>query len=309
MNGKHFFTRPWSRTLAAVACTFLWGSAVPCVKIGYELFSIAPSDFGGKLVFAGCRFTVAGLVVLAMESLRQKRPALPTRDGWGEVFRLGLVLTALQYLFYYVGLSHTTGTKCSIITSVSTFISALLAHFFVQGDRLSPQKLVGCLVGFAGVVLVNASGGQLGAFNLNGDGAVLLSAVCFAVGQLLNKKVAQHQGGAVATGGHLFTGGVVLAAVGLLAGGRLTIPSWQAACMLLYLIFISSVAFSLWSLLLQYNRVSQVTVYFFLNPVFGVLLSGLMLGEEFLGASGLVALALVCVGIYIVNKGEREHVH
>ncbi|MGI6031580.1 MAG: DMT family transporter [Eubacteriales bacterium] len=302
IDAKRFFTSRWGMVATAVLCTLLWGSAVPCVKLGYELFQVAGEDTASTLLFAGSRFATAGAAVLLVDSLVHRRPALPAQGCWWDVIRLGVVLTALQYLFFYMGLSHTTGVKCSIVTSANTFLSVLVAHFFSVGDRLSVRKLMGCVVGFAGVVLINTAGGPIGAFNLRGDGFILMAALMFAAGQLLNKKLAQQCSASIATGGHLFIGGSILLVLGWVMGGQLHPVGWQAWLMLAYLILISSVSFTLWSRLLQYNPVSKVLIFFFLNPIFGVLLSGALLGEAFLSWQCVAALALVCGGIYIVNR-------
>ena len=78
--------------------------------------------------------------------------------------------------------------------------------------------------------------------------------------------------------------------------------------MLGYLAFISAMAYSLWAMLLKYNPVSKITVYGFMNPVFGVILSAFILGEaeQAFGIKSLGALILVCIGIYIVNGTKKE---
>ena len=58
--------------LPALLCTALWGSAIPAVKAGYDLFSIAGEDAAAKLFFAGMRFTIAGLLVLALVLVRRE---------------------------------------------------------------------------------------------------------------------------------------------------------------------------------------------------------------------------------------------
>ena len=76
--------------------------------------------------------------------------------------------------------------------------------------------------------------------------------------------------------------------------------------LLVFLALVSAVAYSLWGSLLIYNPVSRVTVFGFMNPVFGVLLSALLLGEtdQASGILGLLSLLLVSVGIYVVNSGK-----
>ena len=86
-------------------CGILWGSAFPSVKTGYELFQIAPEDNASKLLFAGIRFGMAGLVTILFASLKRKRACLPDRRNIAGILVLGLVQTTLQYVFFYLGLA------------------------------------------------------------------------------------------------------------------------------------------------------------------------------------------------------------
>lgn len=80
------------------------------------------------------------------------------------------------------------------------------------------------------------------------------------------------------------------------------------------MVLLSAVAQTIWSALTRYNPVGRVAVYGFLNPVFGVLLSALLLreGQQAFTTYSLAALVLVCVGIFVVNRslsplaGERR---
>ena len=89
-------------------------------------------------------------------------------------------------------------------------------------------------------------------------------------------------------------------------GGHITKVTPSGIGLLVYLALVSVVAYSLWGILLKYNPVSRVTVFGFMNPVFGVLLSALLLGEtdQASGILGLLSLLLVSVGIYVVNSGK-----
>src|SRR3546814_20482177 len=79
----------------------------------------------------------------------------------GQLTLLGLTQTGLQYIFFYVGLSYTTGVKASILNATGTFFSVLLAHFIYKNDRLSHNRILWCLVGFVGVMAVNLGVGGL----------------------------------------------------------------------------------------------------------------------------------------------------
>ena len=115
LKTKAILTKTGVVILLAAVCGILWGSAFPSVKTGYELFQIAPEDNASKLLFAGIRFGMAGLVTILFASLKRKRACLPDRRNIAGILVLGLVQTTLQYVFFYLGLANTTGVKLSLI--------------------------------------------------------------------------------------------------------------------------------------------------------------------------------------------------
>ncbi len=299
---KDFFTRPLNILIIAAAATALWGSAIPAIKIGYELFGITDSTVAVKLLFAGLRFFMAGLFVIIFNCIAHKRFIYPRKDEIKGVVVLGLVQTTLEYIFFYLSLIYLTGVKGSILNSIGNFFAVIIAHFAFKDDKINMRKSIGCLLGFAGVVLCCFEQGFDFSFKFRGDGFILIAAFCFALGSVITKFVTRKTDSVTATGYQLAIGGSVLIAIGLGFGGRLGIPGIQALAMLLYLAVLSSLAFTLWAQLLKYNPVGKISVYCFLNPVFGIILSGIMLGEDIFNIRTLVSLAMVCLGIYIVNK-------
>lgn len=106
--------------------------------------------------------------------------------------------------------------------------------------------------------------------------------------------------------GYQFTaGGLVMILIGFLMGGRIHTASMPAMILLIYMALISAVAYTLWGILLKYNPVSKVSIFGFTNPVFGVILSAIILREgNVFGMKDLIALVLVSIGILIVQLGE-----
>lgn len=293
--------------LPAAVCTFLWGSAFPFIKLGYAAFAVE-GPFS-QILFAGLRFALAGLLLLAVLTVRGRRVPVPPKGSRLSVLRLGLVLTAGQYFFFYLGLANTTGVRGSIIQGMGTFLTVVLAHFWFHGkdgDRMTGRKALGCIVGLLGVVLANFEGTQ-GGFSFSGEGLMLLATVLFAVGSLFSKDVTKTVDPFCATGWQLLLGGLVLTLVGLLGGGRLCAPaSFSGWGIFLYLAALSSVAFAIWTRLLQKFAAGRVAVYNFLTPLFGVLLSACLLGESLSGVQIVLALLLVCLGIVLVNLPARR---
>lgn len=295
--------------LLATFCCLLWGSSYPAIKGGYALFGIATDDIASKLVFAGWRFALAGVVLLAWAAASGKRVG-----GWpartlGQFALLGLVQTTLQYVFFYIGLAHTTGVKSSIMNATGTFFSVLLAHWIYANDRLSYGKAIGCVVGFAGVMVVNLGAGLGGLlaldFTLLGEGFVVIAAAVLAAASIYGKRISQGVDPIVMTGWQLAIGGAALLVLGYALGGALTRFTPASTALLAYMVLLSSLAISIWSLLLKHNRVSLITAFNFMVPVFGALLSALFLNETILEWRNAIALVLVCAGIWLVTREPR----
>ncbi|CAD5352038.1 MULTISPECIES: DMT family transporter [Enterobacter] len=297
------FARRHVAYACATLCCLLWGSSYPAIKSGYELFQIATDDIPSKVVFAGYRFLFAGALLLLFALAQRKPIARLTPAQFGQLTILGLTQTTIQYTFFYIGLAYTTGVNGSIMNATGTFFSVLLAHFIYHNDKLSYNKTLGCILGFAGVMLVNFHSG-LSEFHFvwNGDGFVVLAAFILSAATLYGKRISQTVDPTVMTGWQLAIGGLVLVIGGYVTGGTLEVHSFTAAAVLGYLTLLSSVAFALWSVLLKVNRVSMIAPFNFVVPVAGTVLSAIFLGENILDIKYAIALVLVCSGIWWVNK-------
>ena len=291
--------------LLALVCCFLWGSAFPCVKIGYGLFSIAAEDTASQILFAGARFTLAGLLAIAIGSVLSKKVLIPKKTSWGMVVKLCLAQTVIQYLLFYIGMAHTSGVKGSIIVASNVFFSILMSSLIFHYEKLGKFKMIGCALGFAGVALINLNGTGLGGgMSVMGEGFMLMSTLSYAASSVLLKKYSQLENPVALSGYQFVLGGLIMAAAGLAMGGRLTGFTLSSTLLLIYMAIISAVAYSIWGILLKHNPVGKVAVFGFMNPVFGVILSALLLGEQnqAFTMQGLISLILVCIGIYLVNK-------
>lgn len=288
--------------LPALFCTLLWGSAFPAVKTGYALFQIG-DDAASKLFFAGWRFMLAGIAVLAVSVVMNRKLLIPQKRKWKGILLLGVVQTTFQYVFFYIGLSHTTGVKGSVITAMTTFLAVGISHFLFPDDRLNTRKTIGCLIGFAGVLMITISSADSlrGGFAWNGEGFMLLSTIASGGGAVISKFVAKGQSPMMVTGWQLTLGGAVLLIAGIVGGGHFNSITPQAIALLAYLIFLSAAAFTIWTALLKQYPVGRVTVYNFLVPVFGSLMSGVVLHETVFTVRNILSLVLVCSGIILVN--------
>ena len=296
---KHLIVWP-----GAMLCCALWGSAFPCIKIGYQLFDISGSDTASVILFAGLRFTLAGILTVLIGSCLAKQFLYPKNGAAPRVLRLSMLQTVLQYLFFYIGLAHTSGVKASIINAVNVFVALLVSCLIFRQEKLSSKKIVGCAVGFAGVVLINMSGMNFD-FHLTGEGFIFLSTVAYAFSSVYMKKFSAVDHPVMLSGYQFIFGGVIMTAAGIVMGGTITTITPNGILLLIYLALVSAVAYSLWGILLKHNPVSRIAVFGFMTPVFGVIMSALFLNEaaQATGIVSLISLVLVCIGIYVVNRG------
>ena len=289
----------------AIFCTLLWGTAFPFIKVGYAQFGIEGNDIGSKLLFAGARFTLAGIMVLFIFLVKNTHLPKIEKNGIMPVMLLGSVQTFGQYIFTYIGIGFTSGANTSVITACATFFTVLFAPLFFKSDKLNICKIIGCVLGFCGVLCVN-SGGGVTVDTLFGDFMILMSTLSAAAGNFISKGIVRDREPISVTGFQLLFGGILLLIAGFVTGGKLDFSSIKALLVLLWLAFVSAAAFAIWMALLKHHPASRICVFNLLVPVFGTLLSGIMLGESVFGIETIVSVVLICAGIFISNMQIKK---
>lgn len=298
---ERFYQNTVTRTILALMCCALWGSAFPCVKIGYQLFHI--ENAGSQILFAGYRFFMAGVFTFLLGCILERRIITMKKASIPYVFGQGILQTTLQYVCFYIGLAHTTGAKGSVINASNAFFSIIAAHFLMKSEKLTWKKIAGCLVGFAGIIIINLEPGAWGSdFSFLGEGMVLVCACSYGLSSVTLKMISDKEKPVTITAYQLLFGGAVLILLGVVSGGSVYGFNIKSSLLLLYMSLLSTVAFSIWAELLKYNSVGKVAIFGFSIPVFGVGLSAIFLGEQVLSVKNLAALICVSVGIIIINR-------
>ena len=206
-----------------------------------------------------------------------------------------------------MGLAHTTGVKSSILNGISVFVAIIIAALVFKQEKLTAVKLLGSALGFIGIILVNLNGSGFDfSFKIWGEGMIIFSTVCYGFSSALIRIYGKDENPVILSGYQFTLGGVVMACIGFMTGGHLDTWSVNGIAVLIYLAFVSAIAYTLWSLLLRYNDVSKVAVFGCLNPVFGAILSAAILKEtgQSFGIKEGIALILISTGIFIVQKKE-----
>lgn len=298
-----FQRRGWVVLFALTAAT-AWGWAYPLIKLGFAEWGIAQDMTASKMLFAGVRFAVSGLIVLCIALARGVKMRVNGCAGWRYLVGYALLNTTIHYAFFYIGLSHSEGARAAILNSLGVFLLVLLACLFFKSDRLTPSKIVGCVIGFAGIMILNVGSGGGSGFTFMGDGMIILNALCSAFAGLMTRGLGRHADVFVATGYSLAIGGVLLMVPGLALGGSLPQVTAAGVGILFLLVCISTLGFTLYNKLLSCNPVGKVAIFNSLIPVVGAVTSCLCLGETFYWKY-VVAALLAMTGIYIINSRKE----
>ena len=303
MNKTSIFQRPVWVVVFALTAAIAWGWAYPLIKLGMNEFGILPDMTGSKMLFAGIRFFISGLIILAIAKPTGRKFGVRKTADWWFIMLFSLLNTTLHYAFFYFGLSHNAGARSAILNSMSVFTVVIFACMFFKSDRMTMRKAIGCVIGFVGILALNLGGKDSGRFTLLGDGMIILNALCGASASLLTRGLSKRVDVFVGTGYSLSIGGALLVLPGLAAGGTLPVVNITGLVIMVLLIAISTVGFSLYNKLLSCNPVGKVAIFNSLIPVVGAVTSCLCLGETFYWKY-VVAGALATAGIYIINKGK-----
>lgn len=278
---------------AALLYVFLWASAfVPSRVLARE----AP-----PLSILCLRFLVAGGFLLAVAKLAGWKIPRDARS-WSWLFALGVGGNALYLGLTYVALKHLSAGMGSIIASTNPLILSLVAPFVLR-EPLTLRKSIGLVLGFGGVVLAMYSRAGSGVARPQDVLLAFAGVIAFVASNVLYKHMRHRPHAVVLNGAQLLSAGVAMIPTALLLEG---IPHivWTGPLIasLTYLVLILSVGASmLWFWILQHGEASKVSAYFFLTPVFGLLLSAALLHEP-LGPMDGVGLGIIAAGLWLVSR-------
>ncbi|WP_338453251.1 DMT family transporter [Niallia oryzisoli] len=302
------FQNKWAVIGIAIFCSILWGSAFPVLKISYVELQIAANDTMAQIVFAGLRFLLAGLILLLFLFFTN-RSQLPVKSSHLFILILfGIIQTAVQYFFFYNGLSKVSGMQGAILSSSGTFLAVILAHFYYQDDHMNWKKAIGMIAGFAGIIAANWGQEFQFQFQWSGEGFMIMSGLTSAITTIMTKELASDIPPVTLTGWQLTIGSFALLLVGFpqLSESSITFTPFGWG-LLIYAALISSVAFALWTTVLKFNKAGEMSIYSFLTPVFGAILSAMFIPGESFNLFILAALSLVAVGIIAINyRGKPQ---
>jgi len=291
---------PLTASLILAMLCFLWGGNMVSIKISNQ--GIPP------LAAATVRSGIAAAILWAYARARGKAVFFPRRD-LRHAAVIG-ILFALEFIFLYWGAALTDASRAIIFLYTQPFWTALGAHFLLPGDRLTRFKAGGLVLAFAGLLAVyGARSATLGPHYLIGDLMEVAAGACWAATSIYVKRVVENRDLThyQTLFAQLFFSVPVLAVAWLLfqRGEPLSLTAPVVGAFAYQCLLVASFSYLLWFWMIHSFSVSRLAAFTFLAPLFGVILSGVILREA-IPLLLWIGLVLVGAGIYLVNRPQRE---
>lgn len=279
----------------------LWGSAIPLIKLTYLHAGILPDDTGGKILIAGIRFFMAGILTFIYFLIFNKEKVEREKINFKFIFLLAMIQTCLQYMFYYIGLSNTLGSLAAVIQASNAFLIVIFSVIFIGDEELTARKIAALIIGSIGILIINLR--DVGGFNFNltGEGFVLIATSLNALASVLIRKYGRGQNAFLMTFLQFLIGATPLIIIGAITHKSNVNFDFVLFLMLCYGAFISATGFTIWTSILQAHSSSEFGIYKLFVPIFGTILSILVLGEE-LTIYIILGLIFVLIGALVLNK-------
>ena len=285
------------KLLAILSC-ILWGSAFAGAKIGFEYMP--------PILLSGMRFTLAGVLLFPLIIGKKLDVVSTIKHNWKFMMKFSFVQTFLQYGMFFLALNEVPGAVAAIINGAGPLFIAILAHFAMPDDKITPQKLFSIILGLAGVVFISAANGIAADI---GNIAFFLGVIFLIVSMIIagytNIMVAKYKeklSPIVLTSFANFTGGIALFIFGLfveeLPMAKLPIEFYAAW---LWLAIIPAAGFTMWYTLLQRPgvKVSDLNMWKFIIPVTGCLLSWLLLPGESPNTASILCIIIIATSLQL----------
>ena len=277
-----------------------------CMLFGANAVAIKISLEGiGVFTSAGIRFGVASITIVLWAKITGRSLKIK-KEQILQLLVISIIFT-VQLSFFYLGLSKSNASRGTLLANFQPFFTLFLAHFFIPGDQITRRKILGILMGFAGVAFVFwEKKGVTSDFN-TGDLMILTAAFLWACNAVYTKRIiSAFQPFQVALFPMFFSvplfflGGVLwdqhmIAFLNAKIIGAMVYQSWVTA----------SFGFVAWMSLLQKYGAVALHSFIFIMPIAGVLLGGLILGEP-ITINIMIALVLIVAGILIIHYRQKK---
>lgn len=166
------------------------------------------------------QFIASGFLTIGTYSIFAKKLVFPKKESMKGIAIVSVLQTVLQYVLLYSGLLHTTSVKGAILKSTDVFFVALIASLLFKMEKLTVKKLISCMIGFLGIIIMNLDGLSLQISPI-GDGLVVLSVISYSFSVIMTKLFAQKEDPIILCGYQMTLGGTVMLLAGIILNGKI----------------------------------------------------------------------------------------
>jgi drug/metabolite transporter (DMT)-like permease len=280
--------------LAWLLLCCIWGSTWLFIKLG--LADLPP------FTFAGIRFLIASAILIAIIAMRGTRLPRKGRD-WLLLAITGVIAFTFNYGLLFWGEQYIASGLAALLQSTTPAFGLVIAHLYLPGERMTPAKIIGVLMGVAGVgVIFSHQLTVAGPRALAGSAALVMSAVCVAYSNVLVKAYCRNIDSSIIATGQILFGFVPLLVIGISFEGNPLKFHWtpMALVALFYLAIVGSViAFLFYYWLVHHMEVTKTMLIALVTPVVAVTLGMLVLHEQ-MNWRTLAGGALIISGISLI---------
>lgn len=278
----------------------VWGTTYLAIRIAVP--TIPP------LLLTGMRFSVAGGVLFALARLRGE--ALPrSRRLLADLFFVGFLMVALGNLAVVWAEQWVPSGMAALFVATAPFWAAFMERMRRDGDRIDARRAFGILTGFAGVALLVTPGGAGRAFDLHfvlGALAIQGGCVAWQYGTLRGKYNLGQVTPLMSSALQMLTGGILVSAIGLAIGEsrRLVFTVTGVAALAYLTLFGSVLAYTSYVYALKHMRMTNMSVYAYINPLIAVIVGWVVLDEQLTPVS-IAGMGIILGGVALVQTGGR----
>jgi len=283
-----------------VVC-IVWGTTYLAIRVAVS--TIPP------LLLTGCRFTVAGSLLLVLARIRGE--ALPrSRRVIADLFFVGFLMVGIGNLSVVWAERWVPSGMAALFVATAPFWAAVMERMRRDGDRIDRRRAVGILLGFAGVALLVVPGGGGRAFDLHllaGALAIQAGAVAWQYGTMRGKYNLAEVPPLMSSAIQMLTGGVLVTLIGVVLGEprHMVITRAGIAALAYLTLFGSVLAYTAYVYALKHMRVTNMSVYAYVNPLIAVVVGWIVLRERLTPLS-VAGMGIILGGVALVQSGARR---
>lgn len=303
MTDRHANTIIW----AIITC-LMWSTAYPFIKVGLQ--------YSTPLHFAGTRFILSGLMILPF-TVRPRDYIRMIMENRSLAIWVTILQTLINYILFYIGMDRVPGALGAVIVGSQPFVTAIVSRIMIREERFTRAKVITIFFGLMGIVLVSL-GRQGFNFGLPGEVAgiimIFIANISTATSNVLVSRDGKNMNPVVLSSFSLFAGGAIMFFISFVFEDVPSKPNFPLSywLVLIWLSFMSAFTFSKWYVLLKRPevRVSELNLWKFIIPVFGAILSWMIVpGEnaDWVTIAGMVIISVSLIWFFgFTGRRERK---